>query len=46
MKAVETDIKDNDQLNKNHRRCVLAVESEVKDNDRLKINFKFQITSM
>ena len=43
MKAVETDIKDNDRLNKNHRRCVLAVESEVKDNDRLKINHRWYV---
>ena len=35
---METDIKDNDRLKKNHRRYMLAVESEGKDNDRLKIN--------
>ena len=33
---METDIKDNDRLKKNHQRYVLAGESDVKDNDRLK----------
>ena len=33
---MESDIKDNDRLKKNHQRYVLAGESDVKDNDRLK----------
>ena len=38
VKAVESDVRDNDRLKKNHQRYVLAGESDVKDNDRLKKN--------